>query len=305
MTWTPSVAVDVWCPDSSLAALRQLESLYAGSKLQVSTQDHWQQVAHLSVLCRLAAVKFMVAPQQWAGATLALLDMSDCTSTLDGDGLGLLLSACPMLQRASFFVAEPVESIIQPPAQQPLPQHPSLQQVELDYVATCASAAHFSAVKGVLRGVACLEVKWWRLSSAGPPAVGLPDLAAFTALTHLRFGLAWGSGYNQTARVLLQEDILLMLAPVVQLRPLAVSDVPVNARIVGWLQGMMPQLQRVELAGGCRRLVPAAAGSCSDSVPAWLRQQQAEADEAEALAKVRRLLRPGLVLKVPTWMALS
>jgi hypothetical protein len=58
---------------------------------------------------------------------------------------------------------------------------------------------------------------------------------------------------------------------------------------------MMPQLQRVRLAD-CGRLVPDAADALDFQQQQW--QQMPAPEELQALAKVRRLLRPGLVLEV-------
>jgi hypothetical protein len=87
-----------------------------------------------------------------------------------------------------------------------------------------------------------------------------------------------------------QEEFLFMVAPLMQLQRLELFDAPrLNARVVLVLQTMLPQLQYVELYD-CGRLLPAAVGG----MELWQQQEK----ERAALARVRRLLRPGLELLV-------
>jgi hypothetical protein len=83
-----------------------------------------------------------------------------------------------------------------------------------------------------------------------------------------------------------QEDFLLMLAPLVQLRCLEVSRAPrLNARVALVLQTMLPKLRKLILKD-CGSQLPLEAASAI--------QQGRE----EILGKVKELLRPGLQLVV-------
>jgi hypothetical protein len=278
-----------WFPDAALASLKQLQYLAGTRDVGMCTQEHWQHVMQLSALTSLYSFFFCVAPQQGAGTMLALLELEDTSVSLGGHELGLLLLACPVLERAACEMFLPLALDLESP-EGPLPQHPTLQKLRLsyDFIDWDGCAAHFAGVAGVLRGVVRLELSGWQFSSSTQPAAGLPDLAALTALTSFTFRVLSSSMQD----TLQQEDVLLMLAPLVELQYVSISCVPcVSARVMGWLQGFMPHLQHVELRG-CGRLVPAAAGGLGAE------QQQQQQAEAQALAKVRQLLRPGLVLEV-------
>jgi hypothetical protein len=257
--------------------------------LGVDTQEQWQQLTHLSGLTMLQLCPFNVAPQQGTGTMLALLELDDCFIELSGHELGLLLLACPVLREGDLRLYPPTGPEPEPPAGAPLPQHPTLQQLRLHYEDDWGStAAHFAGVAGVLGGLESLVLNGWQSNGLDTAAFGLPDLAACTALTALTFEVL----HNSIAAAAPQQDVLLMLAPVVQLRHVSIRHVLlINAFIVGWLQGFMPHLQSVSLYG-CGRLVPAVEGVPGE----WL-----QSCEALAYAKVQRLLRPGVMLYVGGW----
>jgi hypothetical protein len=276
-----------WFPDAALASLKQLQHLGGTWDVGVRTQEHWQHLMQLSALTSLHSLYFCVAPQQGAGTMLALLELEDTSVSLGGHELGLLLLACPVLERAAFEMSLPLDLDLESPEGPPLPQHPKLQSLDLSYH-DHGCAAHFGGLLSVLGGVVHLGLGGWQFSSSTQPAAGLPDLAPLTALTSFTFRVD-SSSMADAPR---QEDVLLMLAPLVELRCVSISYVPcINAQMVGWLQGLMPHLQHVVL-WKCGRLVPTAA----DGLGA--QQQQQQQAEAQALAKVRQLLRPGLVLEV-------
>jgi hypothetical protein len=82
-----------------------------------------------------------------------------------------------------------------------------------------------------------------------------------------------------------------MVAPLVQLQRLEVRGAErLNARVVVTLQHMLPGLQWVKMYG-CAKLLPSAAVG-------GVAGEQQQQREAQALAKVQLLLRPGLVLEV-------
>jgi hypothetical protein len=122
-----------WHPDRHLAALKQLQHLRGFPMLCVSTQEQWQALMQLSRLTELGLCTIKAAPQQGVGAMVALVEILDCSVTLGGRELGLVLLACPVLQRAAVELSAPGMAVSGSLEASPLPQHPSLQWVRLSY----------------------------------------------------------------------------------------------------------------------------------------------------------------------------
>jgi hypothetical protein len=274
-----------WHPDGNLAALPLLEELHADS-LCLSGQADWQVLAQMRALTRLEWAH--VGCQPPPGVSLALVEMHSMSISCTGHALGVALSACPGLQHAGFTtVADPLP-VSEPAACIRLGSHPRLKQFKLDYESSSLPAPHFAEVAPVLGGVSHLDLEWEACSSSATGS-GLPDLSMCTALTGLEFTV-YEVGPHQLLAQPQMEDHLLMLAPLLQLQRLVMWFVKGwTPRDVLVLQHMLPQLQHVELSS-CGKLVPVADGDPEA-------QQQMQGEE-QVLAKVQRLLRPGLHLEV-------
>jgi hypothetical protein len=278
-----------WRPDASLAALKGLASLDAGQRLQVVDQGDWQHLAQLTALTKVETIYFLCAPPRAAGLTLAVLDLEKCWVLLGGYDLGRILLACPGLQHAHVRLLEEALAAVLPGGEQLTP-HPSLQSLE---VALCsnwgpAAAAHWAALAPVVAGVSSLTFDAWPSSATNQPRGGLPDLSPCTALEELRLGWHRSAVADQVCWPE-QEDFLLMLAPLVQLRYVEVLQaLRLNARVALVLQTMLPKLQKLKLLH-CGGLLPLAAAGAG------------EQEEEEVLGKVKKLLRPGLLLINMAW----
>lgn len=278
-----------WSPDSGLAALTSLGYLSAGGHLCVRTEGDWEAFAQLPALERVAMAHIYWAPppQQKPAAALRVLVLEQCTVRLDGHALGLVLLGCPVLQRAGIFLAVPPPSDPTQPPRPPLTPHPTLQELMLYNCAAwgAVAGAEFAALSAAVAGVANIGFGGWPQGAPGSLHGGLPDLSPCTALWSLGLG-----GSTQAANPALlpeQEDIVGMVASVAQLRHVAIHGAPrVNARCALLLQAVLPRLQLVELSQ-CGSLMPLAAGA-----------HQHTCDVHQVLAKVRQLLRPGIVLRV-------
>jgi hypothetical protein len=284
----------LWRPDADLAAMSQLDTLYAdhsrlqGFRLRVEDDSHWQHLAQLSRLQRLCGVECLYAPPQPAGVTLSVLELSQCGVHLGGYDVGRLLLACPLLQCAYVSVMSQAA-----PASGPrLPSHPRLEELGLyscdEWGDAAAAVAQFGALAPVLSGVGTLELYDWPLPSSRWSAA-LPDLSPCTAVTKLRFERGGGPDAAPEPE---EEDYLSMLAPLVRLRSLYIERaLRLNARAVVPLQYMLPQLQSVELQD-CGRLLQVAQGGEQQEE----QQQEQRMAEEEATEKVKQLLGPGLQL---------
>jgi hypothetical protein len=290
-----------WHPDAALAALTGLECLSASQLLSVQAAEDWQHLAQLTALSKLEQAVFVYAPpqlplHQQPGPCLAVLELEGCNVRLGGPEAARLLLACPTLLRATLSMERCAASLALalPPAGVPLPPHPTLRVLNIcDWSTACegAAAVHFAALAPVLAGLQELRLHAWP-QGRGSAAPQLPDLSACAALTSLT--LSCSASVWSRALVSQQEDFLAMLAPLVQLQRLEVVAAPgLNARAVVPLQHMLPQLQHVQLRG-CDKLQPVVLSVFAEEVG----QEQQAAEAAQLLAKVQRLLRPGLVLEV-------
>jgi hypothetical protein len=291
-----------WYPDADLAALTGLRCLTGGFILSIRTEEHWQHLAQLRALTRLARVDWRWVPQQQPAATsLRLLDLQDCEAYLGGYDLGLLLLACPQLQQAHASInghGAAEEGDTRPR----LGPHPTLEDLHLNWCNAwgndddaAAAAAEFAALAPVIRSVPDITLMGWPRFGDVQPWCGLPNLGPCTGLTALVFGVHHEGGVESDAG---QEDFLLMLAPLVQLQYLKVYAARcLNARVVGWLQHMLPQLEHVKLSV-CGRLLPWAAAGNAQQQGQQQQQQQQEQEEERVLQQVKQLLCPGLQLEV-------
>jgi hypothetical protein len=282
-----------WRPDAALASLTGLEHLATDMMLHILNQTDWRHLAQLTALTKLSKVGITVPPWLQQGASLALLELTECKVHLSGTGLGRLLLACPALKRAEVFPQPPCFRAWSVPADnERLPPHPTLQRLELQDCGAWGSAevaaARFSELAPALAGVSDMRLVEWPLLSPSDTGPSVPDLSACTGLTSLAFGCDVMGAFD-AAKVVHpeQEDFLSMLAPLARLRRLSVQYAQgLNARAAVPLQLLLPELQSVvlKICGILRRV---AAGD-------QLQQEQ----EQQMLVKVKQLLRPGLVLEV-------
>jgi hypothetical protein len=278
-----------WHPDEALASLTELECLHALGELHISSQADWQQLAQLRALTDVAGVHIHCAPLQEAVTSLGLLELHG-DATLGGHDLKQLLLAFPNLKTAGLSIRGPIHTTsVQPAATQPS-QHPSLCELKLrdcfSWGSSAAAAAQLGPLGGILAGVSQLTLTGWPCGYCSNPEAwcGLPDLSAYTGLV----GVCFGCSTADDLLPLEQEDLLSMLRPLVQLTSLHLMNAPrVNARIALPLQPMLPGLKSVRL------------DECGGDVPLAQRgQQQQWQAEQRLLAKVKQLLKPGLVLCV-------
>jgi hypothetical protein len=289
------IAPTVWCPDAALAALTGLENLApaADPRLTVNTAAGWQHLAQMSALTGLGDVDFSITPSQLAGTALPVVSLG-CAVALGSLTVGELLLACPWLQRACVWIVGDGPPALPSPPDVALPQLPNLQSLAL----FCCNrwghtaAAHFAQVAPLLSGVTSLQLSNWPHSSSssssssnsssrrgcggggesGAGGIQLPDLSPCTVLSKLVFSLEAVPGAT-----LEQEDVMSMLAPLMQLQHLELERAHgLKASVVVTLQHMLPQLQFMQLSD-CGRLLP-------DPSCAHQQQQlgQASAQETQA-----------------------
>jgi hypothetical protein len=286
-----------WHPDAALAALTALECLCADNYLTISSAADWQHMARLSALTKLVHTKIHTPPPQLEVSLLSLRGLS-CSVALGGREAGELLLACSGLQHATLQVTCDTPPAVSPGGAIALRPHSSLVKLEL----WCrrwglAAAAHFAQLAPVLRGVPSLDLcdlGAWPQTSGEPGAAGIqvPDLRPCTALSVLGFNL------DNVGAAWEQEDFLSWLAPLSQLRSIEVRGARgLNARAVVPLQHMLPQLQHVMLKR-CGKLLPVARHVQEQQQQQGAVQGQEAQLAEQMLAKVRQLLRPGLVLEV-------
>jgi hypothetical protein len=258
---------------------------------------HWQHLARMPALTRLQRVDLGWPLAEEPATNLTLLVLDSCRVYLDGHDLGRLLLACRALEQA--YLDMSLEQHAPPADAAPLGAHPVLKVVEVtmcDHTWVDA-VAHFAALAPVLARVQELSLEgWWTFSNRNvlnsQADSTLPDLSPCTALTRLVFG-CYKHTYPRAPVPQEQEDFLSMVAPLVQLQRLEFQHAArLNARVAPLLQHMLPQLQLVRLVG-CGTLLPSVAGSATAD---GAEQQQQR--EEQALAKVQRLLRPGLEVVV-------
>jgi hypothetical protein len=261
--------------------------------MYINSEAKWQALVQLPALQSLAgAVISWAPPLQQSGAALRVLVLDRCDAHMGGYDLGRLLLACPLLQHAAFSLGmrppvAPVGMALQPQQRARLTPHPSLQHVMLYNCGAwgAAAGAEFGDLAAAVAGMPSIGLQGWPLGGPGSPHGGLPDLSPFTAL----IGLLFMCSPSDDAPLLLpeQEDFLGMVAAAPQLQHIVIHSAPrVNARCALLLQTVLPRLQVVELVD-CGSLMPLAAGA-----------QQHTCNVHEVLAKVRLLLRPGIVLNV-------
>jgi hypothetical protein len=291
-----------WQPDASLAALAGLQRLSGDDLLHIRDQAHWQHLAQATALSSLDGVWVSCVPEMEAGSTLRLLELDGCRVELGGYDVGRLLLACPALQSATISVT----GVAAPAAAGArLLSHPTLGEFQLrgcnQWGQPAEAAAHWAALAPVLSGVSDVDVVHWPLGSTRAALV-MPDLSPCTALTNLAFAPMALQHSRQFP--LEQENILLMLAPLVQLQHLEITSAPrVNARIALALQSMLPQLQCLML-GECGHLVPPGpAASSTDSEGDLFGDWDSDEEEGyerewPAQQQVLQLLRDDLEVRV-------
>jgi hypothetical protein len=281
----PAAPPPEWRLDSSLAALSRLASLEADGMLCVREQGEWQHLAQLTALSKLSGFHVLCWPGE--DCTLAAVHTLEVTTHVGGQDLGRLLLACPQLQTAVVLACQPPHPVLTS-AGAPLSRHPCLRtlnfSLEYDYEAAAAPGM-WVELAPVLGGVSELEVHKWPGNSSSYAGTTLPDLSPCTSVTSLLFDCSWGEGGPATPQ---QVDFMAMLAPLVQLQRLEVQDAPgLNATAACTLQFMLPQLQWLKLY------------LCGDLVPELAHGPEVPPEaEHQVLARVKQLLRPGLVLEV-------
>jgi hypothetical protein len=277
--------------------------------LAIRTHADWQQVVQLPVI---READIYITPSQQLAASLSVLDLGNCRVYMGGYDLGQLLLGCPQLKRAGVCISTPLVTLpadedLTPTADEDLPCHPTLQAFSLgpgwSWGDGSEADAEFADLAPVISGVSDLTISSWPSSpSSSIAAEGLPDLSLCEQLTSLQFGC--NSSDRRELPPPEQEDFMAMVEPLQQLQRLVIVDADrVNARAVPVLQHMLPELQQVKLLG-CGRLQPLTAGLEQQE-----QQQEGEEgagtemegplqQEAAVFARVKQLLRPGLVLEV-------
>jgi hypothetical protein len=218
--------------------------------LFVRFPDDWQHLAQLRALTSLQEVVFYCTPL--AGVTLAVLDLH-CDVSISGYDLGVVLLACPALQRAFIGIMEPALAMAQQPGSVKLWAHPTLQKFALFQYSYDHQAPYFASLAPVLAKVPVPNTGPWAERCMDHAGSGLPDLSCCTSATQLMFECMTDSGGGTCPRM---EDYLQLLRPPVMLQRLKMYFVTgFTARGMLALQDMLPQLEHVYLSG-CGKLVP-------------------------------------------------
>jgi hypothetical protein len=260
----------------------------------------------LSCLTGLAGMQITSPLTQQAGSMVVLLHLVGCNVAMDGHSLACLLLACPVLQHTDVYLTGLGTAPISQPSDVLLQPHATLRRVELTncraWGTSAAAAMQFAAVAAVLCHVRELVLTQWpqdsSSSSSSSAGGSMPNLSLCTSVTSLCFGCM--AAPADAPLVPEQEEVLSMLAPLMQLRQLKILGVwRLNARAVLTLQHMLPRLSSVRLvACGSLLPVPAAAPNEQQQEEDHQQQQEQQHHEQRALARVKQLLRPGLVLEV-------
>jgi hypothetical protein len=237
----------VWRPTAALSGLIGLDCLRG--RLCLDEEVGWRHLAAMPDLTQLERAHVGYAPPQQAGTSLGVLELEDCLVLMDGYGLGLLLLACPLLQRAKVSIVRLAGGAVQQLASSPrLPAHPKLQALSLG---SCGSlqevptaAAGFDALVPVLGGVSSLTLRKWKVGSRRARMYSLPNLSACTALTSLKLQLYHERGTPSARGAGGRGAFRLMLAPLLQLQRLEVSNSTVRECE---MRELLPRLQSVQL----------------------------------------------------------
>jgi hypothetical protein len=170
-----------WHPGPALAALKGLEELSCGHSLSVREEAHWQHLAQLTALIKLASAAFSYTPALPAGTTLVVLQLQSCRVHLGGHGLGCLLLACPQLEAAGVTIAAPLVPTTVGCAGAQLQPHPKLSSFSLSntYIwgSTTAPAARAPAAAAPAAAAAAAAAA---PAAAAPPALPAPTGTAAT-----------------------------------------------------------------------------------------------------------------------------
>jgi hypothetical protein len=279
-----------WPPGADLGSVKELKEL-SSSELCVRSGADWQHLAQLPGLTSLGSVQLFWAPPLDAGTSLQVLQLSGCHMHVGSRKWGRLLLACPLLKRASLNVhplAGPDSA-----ADERLAPHPTLEGLTLRWQGPweepAATAAEFAVLAPVVCRVSSLQLSGWPQGSSRR-AVVMPDLSACTGLTGLYFEVIRYPGHVPQVE---QEDILSMVAPLVQLRCLGVHEAErLDARLALVAQHMLPQL---EVLHGCR--------GCDMPRPHPMYSGRAPAvggPHDTAMERLRQLLRPGMRVLLPS-----